>query len=70
MLITRRNHFKTVDGLYRSIELLVDENMELVLENEKLKQENYKIKNAHKIKAVSKATKTPPTKRVVKKETK
>ena len=70
MFIRRSTHRQAIATIYRNIDLLVDENIILIEENEKLKKENFKLKNADGIKAVKKATKTPPTKRTVKKEAK
>lgn len=63
MLVTRKKYNRDTQDLKFIIQ-------DLRQKNDRLVAELYKAKNADKIKAVKKVTKTAPTKRVVKKETK
>lgn len=63
MLVTRKKYNRDTQDLKFIIN-------DLRRTNDRLVAELYKAKNADKIKAVKKITKTAPTKRVVKKETK
>lgn len=63
MLVTKKKYNRDTQDLKFIIN-------DLRRTNDRLVAELYKAKNADKIKAVKKITKTAPTKRVVKKETK